>query len=209
MTRTRKKAAAKPVRTRLEVDERKAQLLALGERIFSEHPYAAVSIDDVAKEAGISKGLLYHYFPNKQVFFVETMRGAARALLEKTRASSGSTPLERLKDAMDGYFDFLDTHGKTYSALLRSGMGLDPSITQLVEETRSRFLRRLLVDFGMDKPPPRMRAAICGWIGFVEATALDWVDHRDVDKTILRDMLAEVLMHALRFAMVGPSPGAF
>ena len=53
--------AEKPPRARLLVDERRAQLLALGLRLFAEHSYDEVSIDELARAAGVSKGLLYHY----------------------------------------------------------------------------------------------------------------------------------------------------
>ena len=71
-----------PLRSRLAVDERRAQLLELGLRLFGTRPYDEVSIDDIAADAGVSKGLLYHYFGSKRAFYVATVQHAAAVLLE-------------------------------------------------------------------------------------------------------------------------------
>src|SRR5688572_23691931 len=71
-------------RARLQVDERRAQLLALGLQLFTDHTYDELSIDDIAGAAGISKGLLYHYFPSKRDYYVEVVRMAAGHLVERT-----------------------------------------------------------------------------------------------------------------------------
>ncbi|MEM7676524.1 MAG: helix-turn-helix domain-containing protein, partial [Myxococcota bacterium] len=68
---------------RLQLDQRRQQLLELGLRLFSERAYDDVSIDDIARAASISKGLLYHYFPGKRVFYVATVRAAAAQLLSR------------------------------------------------------------------------------------------------------------------------------
>ena len=71
-------------RARLGVDERRAQLLELGLQLFSDHSYDELGVDDIARAAGISKGLLYHYFPSKRDYYVEVVRRAAGELLART-----------------------------------------------------------------------------------------------------------------------------
>ena len=68
-------------RARFSVDERRAQLLELGLRLFGDRSYDDVSIDDIAREAGVSKGLLYHYFGSKRVFYAACVEHAAASLL--------------------------------------------------------------------------------------------------------------------------------
>ena len=62
-----------PSYRRLDVDERRQQLLERGAELFTSHPYDKLSMSKIAEEAGISKGLLYHYFPSKQAFFEATL----------------------------------------------------------------------------------------------------------------------------------------
>jgi AcrR family transcriptional regulator len=180
-------------RTRLDIDERRSQLLALGLDFFSARSYDEVSIDDFAAAAGVSKGLLYHYFPTKRDFYVATIREASRQLLETTLTDGRAPPKDRLRDGLEAYLAYVERHGPAYAALLGGGIGSDPEVSHIVEETRATFVRRLLE--GVDaqtRPTPRLRITLRGWIGFVEAAALDWVARRDVSREALRDLLVEI-----------------
>ena len=135
-------ARAEPPRARLDVEERRRQLVALGIELFSQRPYDEVSIEELAQEAGISKGLLYHYFPTKRHFYIETVREAARQLLEKTATAGDMDPLDRLRRGLDAYIDYVAKHGKPYEALLRSGVGADAEVRSArVSWKRRRMMR--------------------------------------------------------------------
>jgi len=201
---------ARGPRTRLDVDERRAQLVQLGAVLFSTQAFDQVSIDDVAKAAGISKGLLFHYFPTKRDFYVATVEHTARRLLETTRSPDASSGMERVQHGLDAYLQYVHDHAGAFAGLLRSGIGADPAVARIVEETRTRFLRRLLADVGVEEPKPRLRSALRGWLGFVEAMALDWIDHKDVEPVALRDMMVDALQQAVQSAInrrltLGPS----
>src|SRR5450432_4371562 len=70
-----------PRRLRLDNDARRAQLLLLARKAFSDRSYDDVSIDDLAREAKISKGLLYHYFPTKRDLYVAGLREIANEIV--------------------------------------------------------------------------------------------------------------------------------
>jgi AcrR family transcriptional regulator len=129
-------------RARLEVDERRAQLLAVGMQVFSTRSYDDVSIDELARAAGISKGLLYHYFPTKRDFYVATVREGASQLLDLTVAVDATTPLERLNAGMDAYLDYVDRHGTAYVALMRGGVGSDPEVAMSLDWVERRTIGR-------------------------------------------------------------------
>ena len=69
-------------RTRRLSDERREELLRAGVELFSARSYDEVSIDEIAGAVGISRGLLYHYFPSKRDFYVAGLRRAADDLLK-------------------------------------------------------------------------------------------------------------------------------
>ena len=71
---------SEPAYTRLKVDDRRRQLLELGAGLFARHAYDELSMAAIAREAGISKGLLYHYFPSKSDYFQATVAAAAEEL---------------------------------------------------------------------------------------------------------------------------------
>jgi AcrR family transcriptional regulator len=185
-------------RLRLATDERRTQLLELGKRLFNERPYDEISIDDIAAEAKISKGLLYHYFPSKKDFYVATVRAAAEEMIARTRPRDDLMPPEKLEHGLDAYLDFVELHAGAYRALMRSGASASESVADIVEETRATFARRLAEEgLNLREPRPIVRIAVRAWIGFVEAASLDWLEKRDIERPVLRAMLAASLTNAL------------
>jgi hypothetical protein len=95
----------------------------------------------------------------------------------------------------------VEKHGPAYAALLGGGIGSDPEVAQVVEETRATFVARMVEGIGATPAAartPRLRATLRGWIGFVEAAALDWVAHGDLSRTELRDLLVAMFPEILR-----------
>jgi len=178
-----------PARTRFSVDERRAQLLELGLRLFAERAYDEVSIDDIATAAGVSKGLLYHYFGGKRAFYVACVENAAEQLLERTFMDTNIPEPMRAQAGLEAYFEYATEHETAYVALMRSGVGNDPEVAEVVERTRTRIVNRSLVAMGMAEPRPIFRAATRAWIGAVEASCIDWLVHRDVERSALVQLL--------------------
>src|SRR3954451_4111083 len=98
-----RRVSAGPAYRRLDVDERRAQLLALGERLFTSSSYGELSMAAIAREAGISKALLYHYFPSKQAYFQATLQAAAEELREHTTPDPSLPPVQQLERSLDAY----------------------------------------------------------------------------------------------------------
>jgi AcrR family transcriptional regulator len=184
-------------RARLQVDERRAQLVELGLKLFSERSYDDLSIDDIASAAGISKGLLYHYFSSKRDFYAATVRSAAESLLARTDPAGEGPDPEALLAALDQYLLFAEEHASAYVALMRSGVGHDADVAAIVEDTRARFVARLAARLGLAEMVPRVRLALRGWVGFVEGSSLDWLARRDLPREDLRDLLAQILLATL------------
>lgn len=183
---------------RLAVRERRAQLVRLGMGRFSRRAYDEVSIDDIAQSAGISKGLLYHYFPTKRSFYLATLRAAAAELLSIAVPDPALPPLERLLGGLEGYLDYVAARGTAYASLLRGGIGADKEVQRVVEKTRAAFAARLLEGLPLREPGPRLRLLLRGWVGFVEAASLEWLRDRSVPRDDLRDLLVQVLLGALQ-----------
>jgi AcrR family transcriptional regulator len=183
------------------VDERRRQLVTLGSELFSARTYDEVSIDELARAAGISKGLLYHYFPTKRDFYVATVRHAAKDLLDRTLLPVDMDSIERLQGGLDAFLDYVSDHGTAYMSLLRSGIGADLEVARIVDETREAFSARLIEGLGVDAPGPLMRVALRGWVGFVEAATVDWLSSgRAAKRESLRAILVEVLFGTVQIA---------
>ena len=199
-------------RVRLETDERRAQLLGLGMRLFSERTYDEISMDDLARTAGVSKGLLYHYFRTKRDFYIAGLREIARDLLEKTTTQAPeAAPLDRIRQGLDAFFDHVGAHARPFVALMRGGIGSDPEVAAVIEGTRTRYVERFLENLAGSPAAavagdnPLVRTALRGWLGYVEAATIDWLSHGDVDRTRLRELLVEMLVAVFR-ALGAPVP---
>ncbi len=184
-------------RARLQVDERRAQLLDLGLQLFTDHTYDELSIDDIAAAAGISKGLLYHYWPSKRDFYVEVVRRAAGHLVERTAEAGVDASPDSLLHGLDAYLDFVEQHARSFTAVMRGGVGSDTEVQAIVEAARTAIADRIASRLGVTTPTPVLRTALRGWIGFVEAASLDWLARRDLPRDELRTLCASMALAAL------------
>ena len=186
---------SEPSYRRLDVDERRQQLLERGAELFTSHPYDKLSMSKIAAEAGISKGLLYHYFPSKRAFFEATLGAWADRLRERTEPDPDLPPIEQLQGSLDGFLSMVEENAVAYRNLMQSATV--PEIRDLIEEVRRLTAERILGGLYADDPPPKARTAVSGWLWFMDGACLDWIEHRDVEREELRDLLLGVLMGAL------------
>src|SRR5437763_15097284 len=110
-------------RTRLGIDERRAQLLEVGLDLFSTRPYDEVRIDEVAARAGVSRGLLYHYFPTKRDFYVDVVRESIADAYEFSEPDPSLPPLERLRTSVDGWLDYAESNAAGFLTTYGAGLG--------------------------------------------------------------------------------------
>lgn len=195
-----------PAYTRLAPDERQRQIIEAGKALFAEHSFEEISMREVAEAAGVSKGLLYHYFPNKIELFKAAIRDAAVELSQVVEPSGEGPPLAQLTGSLDGYLAWVDEHARTWVKLVQSTATL-PEARDFVLDFRTRILERVLSELaGTDSPSPALRIALVGWLGYMDAAILDWIDHRDLERAQLRDMLLGAFAAALGTAtQVDPS----
>jgi AcrR family transcriptional regulator len=178
-----------PRRVRLQIDQRRAQLLALGIRLFSTHSYDDISIDDVAEAAGISKGLLYHYFQGKREFYVEVIREASLQLRRLTEPDPTLLPAARLRAAVDAHLNYVQEHGPVYGAIYRSGVAIAPEVSAILEEHREVVMQYFLRDLKVARPSPVLRAALRAWIAMMEGASLDFIAHPEIGRDALRELM--------------------
>jgi AcrR family transcriptional regulator len=178
-----------PSYTRLDVDERRRQLLETGARVFTEHPYEDVSMAELAREAGISKGLLYHYFPSKRDFFSATLEAAASELRALTDTDASKPPIEQLRASLDAYLAWIDSNAPSYRKLIESAASTDEA-RSMVDRVRHETVERMLVGLvAGGGPAPALRTALHGWLWSIDGACLDWLAHRDFDRDQLRELL--------------------
>ena len=190
----------KPSYKRLRVDQRRRQLLDAGTALFAEQAYEEISMLDVARAAGVSKPLLYHYFRSKTELFKAALAQSAAELQAVIEPTADGTPLEQLTRSLENYLAWIETHARTWSKLMQSAAAL-PEARELIQGFRQRTMDTVLTQLtGTHKPPPILRAAITGWLGYMDAVTLDWAKSHDIPREKLRDLLTTIFAATLAAA---------
>lgn len=193
-------------RQRLHLDERREQLLEIGLQLFTASSYEAVSVDDIAARAGVSKGLLYHYFGGKKAFYVACVRRAAEQMVTATRTDPELPPAMRAWVGCNAYLDFVDARSDVFTALLQGGQGVDPQVVEIITETRLELAEQILEGMGVSGRPVFQLAART-YVGAVEAASLVWLEDRSVSRSaIVYTMLST--LHAIMSSAVLLDPEA-
>jgi AcrR family transcriptional regulator len=182
---------------RLHSDERREQLVARATELFATHGYEELSMSRIAREAGISKALLYHYFPSKSQLFATALTAAAEDLRRRTEpVDPALPPVEQVTASLDAFLRWVDDHGEGYRKLIESG-GI-PEVREIVGAVRATTAQRILEGLGPEGERPATRAAVKAWLWFLDGLCLDWLEHgRDVGLEQLRDTALGALFGAL------------
>ncbi|OZD04832.1 TetR family transcriptional regulator [Rhodococcus sp. 06-235-1A] len=185
-------------RKRMTPAQRRAQLLDIGSKLFAERPYEDVWIEEVADLAGVSRGLMYHYFPSKREFFVEIVRTESERNLDVTAPDTSLPVLEQVAAGLDAYIAYSDEHVHGLRAVNRGSLLGDHQINDILTREfavqQERILAALPAAFADDE---MVRTALLGWIAFVRAVCLDWVERRTLDREQVRELCLRALSSLL------------
>jgi AcrR family transcriptional regulator len=182
-----------PAYSRLGVDERRRQLLEAGMRVFTERSYDTVSMSDIAREAGISKGLLYHYFSSKQDLFRATLEVAAAELYDQVRPDDSLPLQERMAKTLNAYLDWIEANTDSYVRILEDA-GRVPEARDLLKRVREQTAFMIASGaVGSDDPPRTLISAALGWLWFLDGVCLDWLAHRHMTREQVTNLLLGVL----------------
>ncbi|MFH9015078.1 TetR/AcrR family transcriptional regulator [Streptomyces sp. NPDC017943] len=178
------------VRRRMGVEERRQQLIGVALELFSRRSPDDVSIDEIASAAGISRPLVYHYFPGKLSLYEAALKRASDDLAARFVEPHEGPLGARLLRVMRRYFDFVDEHGPGFSALMRGGPAVGSSTTNaLVDSVRQAAYVQILSHLGVTDPPARLELVVRSWISLAESTALIWLDGRRIPREELEPQL--------------------
>ncbi|MER7663919.1 MULTISPECIES: TetR/AcrR family transcriptional regulator [unclassified Streptomyces] len=174
------------VRRRMGVEERRQQLIGVALELFSARSPDEVSIDEIAAAAGISRPLVYHYFPGKQSLYEAALRRAADELAGRFLEPHEGPLGARLLRVMRRFFDFVEEHGPGFSALMRGGPAVGSSTTNaMIDEVRQAAYEQILAHLGVHRPPARLALVVRSWVSLAESTALIWLDGRRIPRAEL------------------------
>ncbi|MFB7509659.1 TetR/AcrR family transcriptional regulator [Streptomyces broussonetiae] len=188
-------------RRRLSTAERREQLLSVGSRLFSESPYDEVWIEQVAEIAGVSRGLLYHYFPNKRDFFAAVVERESERMLRMTAAVPGVPVREQLGAGLDAYLGYVRAHAHGFRAFHRADAAGDQVVRRVYQRALAAQEKQILAALAADpefgpvfETAPQVRLAVRGWLAFTTAVCLEWLRDGELTQEQVRDLCARALL---------------
>ncbi|MFK0233280.1 TetR/AcrR family transcriptional regulator [Streptomyces vinaceus] len=173
-------------RRRMGVEERRQQLIGVALELFSHRSPDDVSIDEIAAAAGISRPLVYHYFPGKLSLYEAALRRAADELAQRFVEPREGPLGARLLRVMGRFFAFVDDHGPGFSALMRGGPAVGSNRTNaMIDEVRQAAYEQIVTHIGIEDPPARLELVVRSWVSLAESTALIWLEGRKIPRAEL------------------------
>ncbi|HEY2204807.1 MAG TPA: TetR/AcrR family transcriptional regulator [Pseudonocardia sp.] len=195
-------------RQRLSVDHRREHLLRVGLELLSTREDTP-AVAEIARAAGVSKGLLYHYFPDKEDFLSAVLRRAAGEMREATATTPGRSMADQVGEAVDGFLGYAEAHSAGYR-LIFGHRYFSERLIRLLDELRAERVE-LVVDYIAGLAPPEvagrvrgsavLRTALEGALSFTETAVLRWLEHRDLSREQLRALLVGAMVGALSSAV--------
>lgn len=185
-------------RTRMSPEARREHLLDLGAQLFAELPYEEVHIEQVALQAGVSRGLLYYYFPNKRAFLAALLERASRALDDATQSDPQLSPLEQLEHGVDLYLEWSKRNQHLSRTVHRGAASADPQVLAVQAASTTRTVEQIMSSIVPGTPHPLLEMAVRSWMLFVRAACQEWLDHPRIARKDVRQLCIATLLGALR-----------
>lgn len=185
-------------RTRMTPEQRRKQLLDLGAGLFADQHYDDVHIERVAELAGVSRGLLYHYFPTKRAFFAELVRRETDRMMSDTEPDPSRPILEQLRHGIDAYLANCLSNRFGSQAVYQGAASSDPEVVAIIEESTSIEEERILAAINPGKPHPALlRIAVRSWLIMLRNACQQWLASDDVAADDVRQMAEHALLGAM------------
>jgi AcrR family transcriptional regulator len=198
------------VGSRLTSDERREHLLHVGVELLGRYGTVDISIEEIARAAGVSKGLLYHYFPTKNDFFLAVLARSQAELDVGLARDPELSAMEQFDRSLDAFLHFVDAHAEGYLAVVNA-RGREPRVQQLVEERRRRRVDELVALAAVLADAPRetvrtplLVAALEGWIGLTEAVTVRWLRDREISREDVHELLRGALLEVFGTCLDSP-----
>jgi AcrR family transcriptional regulator len=186
-------------RTRLAPDARREEILDHARQLFGARSYAAVSASEIARAAGVTPGLVSHYFPGgKRDIFLALVAQLTENVLETIRGDPSRPLRERVAATTENWLDWLDANSETWLATAAQGDYIaDPDLQALVDAARDRTIDTLISDYPdalTDDRPTRLM--LRNWLGFNRASARSWLKG-EATRAETTLMLSDTLHHLI------------
>ncbi|MFD9097250.1 TetR/AcrR family transcriptional regulator [Streptomyces collinus] len=178
---------------------RRAELIAIGRRLFADTSYDALSMDDIARQAHVAKGLIYYYFQSKRGYYLAIIRDSVADLVDFAASGAELPAVDRVHRTIDGYLRFAEHHQAAYRTIVSGGVGFDTEVHAIRDGVREAIIATIAEGaYGRAEIAPLARMGLLTWVCGVEGATLDWIDRPALSRETMRELLVKTLGGALR-----------
>ncbi|MFF4843148.1 TetR/AcrR family transcriptional regulator [Streptomyces collinus] len=178
---------------------RRAELIAIGRRLFADTSYDALSMDDIARQAHVVKGLIYYYFQSKRGYYLAIVRDSVADLVDFAASGAELPAVDRVHRTIDGYLRFAEHHQAAYRTIVSGGVGFDTEVHAIRDGVREAIIATIAEGaYGRAEIAPLARMGLLSWVCGVEGATLDWIDRPALSRETMRELLVKTLGGALR-----------
>jgi AcrR family transcriptional regulator len=179
---------------------RRSELIAIGRRLFADTSYDALSMDDIARQAHVAKGLIYYYFQSKRGYYLAIIRDAVADLVAFAASGTELPQVDRVQRTIDGYLRYAENNQAAYRTVVSGGVGFDAEVHAIRDGVREAIVQTIADGaYGRTDISPIARMGLLAWVCSVEGATLDWIDRPGrLSRETMRDLLVKTLGASLR-----------
>jgi AcrR family transcriptional regulator len=194
---------------RLDPAQRRDQLLDAANDLFAERGYGDVSIEDIAKAAGVTRGLVHHYFGGRKEVYLALLERLGSTIEEQLQPPAGRSTPARVADSIARWLDWAEANRTVYLGTISLGEDIpDPDVRRVVEGLRLRTVTKLATHHAdaSAQTSPRLLYALECWTGLNRSATRRWLrDEASREETY--ELLTSTLEHVLDAFSAPPRPG--
>ncbi|MCF2536420.1 MULTISPECIES: TetR/AcrR family transcriptional regulator [Streptomyces] len=178
---------------------RRAELIAIGRKLFADTSYDALSMDDIARQAHVAKGLIYYYFQSKRGYYLAIIQDSVADLVTFAASGGELEPVDRVHRTIDSYLRYAEHNQAAYRTIVSGGVGFDTEVHSVRDGVREAIVATIAEGaYGRTDIAPLARMGLLAWVCSVEGATLDWIDHPELSRDTMRELLVKTLGGSLR-----------
>lgn len=155
-------------------------------------------MDDIARHAGVAKGLIYYYFKSKRGYYLAIIEDSVADLVTRAAGHTELPRAERVRHTIDGYLRYAQSHEESFRTIVTGGVGFDAQVQSIRDAVREELVATIAEGaYGRRDIPVLARLALLGWLSGVEQITLDWLSHQELERDLVRALLMRLLRMTL------------
>ncbi|MET9379838.1 helix-turn-helix domain-containing protein [Streptomyces sp. NPDC002928] len=178
---------------------RRAELIAIGRRLFADTSYDALSMDDIARQAHVAKGLIYYYFQSKRGYYLAIIQDSVADLVSYAASGLELAQVDRVNRTIDSYLRYAEHNQAAYRTIVSGGVGFDTEVHAIRDGVREAIVATIADGaYGRSDIEPLARMGLVAWVCSVEGATLDWIDRAELSRETMGELLVKTLGGTLR-----------